>query len=299
MGLIEGNKATYKVNNYITYELDDGELVVMHNKGIVKITDSRMKELIMNWDEALIKETSNYYLKKLFQSDFKAAVEFLISNYILIEEPEINYNLKNIYLITNSKEVYDLSDNIFDSKVSNLAYQKKFIAETTDYTENLLIDNYSLLIVFLNPYSKELAQTLQNHVIASEGSILLMSYVYNCNFYMDSLYFPQLKNPCHLCHMGHIEAQLRINSTGNITYQQIIDSIYFNKPNFPIYSVLSKNNIMNIATLLSNKISKFITLENGELIYPEELQECFMLDLQTNKMQTDYSLHWELCDCYE
>jgi McbB family protein len=284
----------YKISDFIYYELNEETLVVMHNKGIVKIKENRMKNSIKEWDKNLHREISKNKISEIFGEDSEAALNFMLDNHILEINREVNFDLNKIRILTNSNVVAELIENtiIKDMRVpSTIA--------TIDESSHLDIENDALYVVFLNPYNKQLAAMIDSQIKKNKNSILLMSYVYNNNFYMDSFYFPPLYNPCHMCHMGHIESQLRINTDGNITYQHIIDSIYLEEPNFSVNTVLTQNNMINIVALLGNKMNKFITLDHGNLIFPEEWHECTMFDLQTNKIHTDFSLHWELCDCYE
>lgn len=284
----------YKISDFIYYELNEETLIVMHRNGIVKVKERRLKNSIKEWDINLQKEISKEKIIEIFGKDFEAALDFMLNNYILEEKKEVNFSVNRIVILTNNDLVATLIENTI---IKDLIVPNTIV--TIDDNSEFNIENNALYVVFLNPYNKQLATKINNQIKKNKESILLMTYVYNNNFYMDSFYFPPLYNPCHLCHIGHIESQLRVNTDGNITYQQIIDSIYLEQPSFSVNTVLTQNNIINIVALLSNKITKFIALENGNLIFPEEWHECTMLDLQTNKIHTDFSLHWELCDCYE
>lgn len=286
----------YRINNFVCHELDEETIVVMHNKGIVKVKEPRLKNCIKNWDLHNQKNIDDQSIEHIFQQDYAGALAFMLDNYILEEEVEVNYSINKVTFLTNNGQVGDL---VNQTMLAELPLPKKIEFLDNDGNQEFASETDCLYIVFLNPYNKKLAARIRDTIMNSKNSLLLMSYVYNNNFYIDSLYFPELHNPCHLCHIGHIESQLRINTDEGITYQQIIDSLYFEDANFSIHGVLTKNNILNIVTLLSNKVSKFILFEHGFLIFPEEMHECLMLDLQTNKVYTDYSLHWELCDCYE
>lgn len=284
----------YKISDFIYYELNEETLIVMHRNGIVKVKERRLKNSIKEWDINLQKEISKEKIIEIFGKDFEAALDFMLNNYILEKKKEVNFSVNRIVILTNNDIVATLIENTI---INDLIVPSTIV--TIDDNSEFNIENNALYVVFLNPYNKQLATKINNQIKKNKESILLMTYVYNNNFYMDSFYFPPLYNPCHLCHIGHIESQLRVNTDGNITYQQIIDSIYLEQPSFSVNTVLTQNNIINIVALLSNKITKFIALENGNLIFPEEWHECTMLDLQTNKIHTDFSLHWELCDCYE
>jgi len=294
--LIGSMKKTYTLNNFIIYQTNLTELVLMHNYGIVKIKEPRLIEIIKTWDNTNQKIVSEKELIDTFKEDYLSAVGFLEENYVFIEKSHMNFSLQKCIFLSNSEELLNVSKNfLFEDEDIN----GRIVNLNQEKSDMLLSENNTLYIAFLNPYSKRLANEINNIVKQSEDSILLMSYTYNNNFYMDSLYFPQKSNPCHFCHIGHIESQLRVDSTGNISYQQIIDSIYMDEPKFQIHTPLNNNNVLNIISLLSNKINKYFTLNNGNVIHNEELHECSVLDLQTNKYYRDYSLHWELCDCYE
>lgn len=286
----------YKINNFVIHEIDNSTLVVIHIKGIVKINEKRMIELIKKWDLNNQKSITETNIKDIFKEDYKAALNFMTDNFIIEKEKKINYSIKRVTFITNNQMISQFIDY---SMLEDVALPTKSQMIMHDKIDSSIFENDCLHIVFLNPYNKKLAAQIRDHAKSKENSMLLMTYVYNNNFYMDSLYFPKLYNPCHLCHIGHIESQLRVNTDGGVTYQQIIDSIYLEESNFSVHTPLTKNNILNITTMISNKLSKFILMEKGLLIFPEEFHECKMIELETNNIFTDYSLHWELCDCYE
>ncbi|WP_419890815.1 McbB family protein [Paenibacillus xylanexedens] len=296
--MITEEYTTYTLNNFVIYEINSNELVLMHNYGIVKIKEARLIEEIKKWDNNNIKSVHEKELMDVFQEDYSNAISFLENNYIFITKEEVNFSIEKCVFLSNNDEILKVSrEFLFENQ-----NMKNSIINLNEQSNSTLLsekNSNTLYVVFMNPYSKEIASKITSLVRRSQNSILLMSYTYNNNFYIDSLYSPQASNPCHFCHIGHIESQLRVDSTGNISYQQIIDSIYKDEPKFKVHTPLNKNNILNILSLLSNKISKYFALENGRIIHNEELHECSVFDLQTNNYYTDYSLHWELCDCYE
>ncbi|MCE5168299.1 McbB family protein [Paenibacillus profundus] len=286
----------YKINNFIIHEIEVETTVVIHTKGIVKIKEERLGGLIKKWDLSNQKSITEAEIKSVFKEDFEAALSFMIDNYIIEKEIKVNYSINKLVFLSNNQCMSQFFDFCVNEEIT-LPKKNQLIIDRIN--DSSIIENDCLYVVFLNPYNKKLASQIRDCIKSRKNSLLLMTYVYNNSFYMDSLYFPTLYNPCHLCHIGHIESQLRVNTNGGITYQQIIDSIYLEESNFSIHTPLTKNNILNIATMLSNKLSKFIFLEKGLLIYPEELHECHMIELETNNVYSDYALHWELCDCYE
>lgn len=288
----------YSINNFVIHELvNEDSLVILNTRGIVKIKEHRLAKLIRDWDGNSLSHVFEDTLKKVFSEDFENALKFMLNNSILEEEKQVNFLVEKIMYISNNEKLNEFMKSVYSDELK-LPKQIKFI-DTESSVSHLCSEERCLYIIFLNPYNKRIAASIRDSIKINGSSLLMMSYVYNNNFYMDSLYFPSLYTPCHLCHIGHIESQLRVNTNGSISYQQIIDSIYLENPNFSIETPLSQNNILNIATITSNRVSKIILFENGLLVFPEELHECLMLDLQNNQVHRDYSLYWELCDCYE
>ena len=53
--MITEEYTTYTLNNFVIYEINSNELVLMHNYGIVKIKEARLIEEIKKWDNNNIK----------------------------------------------------------------------------------------------------------------------------------------------------------------------------------------------------------------------------------------------------
>lgn len=87
---------------------------------------------------------------------------------------------------------------------------------------------------------------------------LMMSYIYNNKFYMDSLYNRNWCNPCHCCHIGHIESHMRIGSAENLTYQQVVDILYSLDQNIEIGVPLTNAQRIIIAACLVKRIQLLI-----------------------------------------
>lgn len=67
---------------------------------------------------------------------------------------------------------------------SELTTNVKYVSESSE----IHISEGELLVAFLNPYNKSIAQSVMNALNQSENTLLLMSYIYNNKFYIDPLY---------------------------------------------------------------------------------------------------------------
>lgn len=168
----------------------------MHNYGIVKIKEARLIEEIKKWDNNNIKSVHEKELMDVFQEDYSNAIAFLESNYIFITKEEVNFSIEKCVFLSNNDEILKVSQEfLFENQ-----NMKNSIVNLNEESNSTLLsekNSNTLYVVFMNPYSKEIANKITSLVRKSENSILLMSYTYNNNFYIDSLYSPQAFNPCH------------------------------------------------------------------------------------------------------
>jgi McbB family protein len=285
----------YSINDYVYYEFNEEELILQNSYGIVRIYNEKMKDFIKGVENNLQINIDESELKKIFLDDYKDAIRFLLEYRIIQEKKKINFNVNKIYFYTNNKLVDEIMKPVLQNEFNIL--NPTTLQDISKIKQNL--DDQDLLIVFLNPYDKRFAKEIRDMMITSGKGYLLLSYCYNQSFYMDTLFNSEWKNPCHLCHIEHIESSLRINTTGNITYQDVIDSLYSEYSSFPVQYSLSYSQALNITTLIMNQINKFIMLNDSSTIFPEEFHQAIKLDLNTLSMIKDTSYHWELCDCYE
>ncbi|WP_342478705.1 McbB family protein [Paenibacillus sp. FSL H7-0350] len=284
----------YKINKYILFRLEDGKIVVQNQDSIVTITEPSLIALLVNWDEDQIESTSDEKLKEIFHDDTIEAINFLKDYFIIIEERPKTVNVKKLIIASN--------DSLTSLKIYELLHE--------DYKKNINVELYSvddlpeceeneLTIVFLNPYNKKIAKRIVERQNRMENSMLLCTYIYHNNFYMDCLFSPSWKVPCHQCHMGHIESTGLVEENQGLTYQNMIDSLYSENENFMVQvpiTAIQNNNIINV---IVNNVSSFLGNMNTTNFHKEDLTTCSLLDLKTLKKYKDTSIHWELCNCYE
>ncbi|KOR94821.1 McbB family protein [Geobacillus stearothermophilus] len=292
------DKTYYKLNQYVLHELETGEIVLQNAKGIVRINEPRLKNFVKKWDEYGNSLLPYEEFEETFGEDTKEALIFLKTYQIIEEKVKPNLGIKRIRLYTNNPEVGLYIKQILETDYRH-ALEISSLCDKHLESEQIIVENGDLVVVFLNPYNRKKAREIRDRVKGFEQSFLLFTYVYNYTFYMDALYNGFLKSPCHICHISYIESQIRISNQGNITYQHMIDSLYAERPSFPITTPLTQNNIFNIVTQITNRISKLILLDETPVVHAEAFLESSMFDLITKELHTDNPIHWELCDCYE
>jgi len=286
----------YIVNSFVYHELPNGEIVVQNRFGIVKVKETRMIRIIKEWDRKTGCIVDDETLYKIFRGDSEIATKFLLQHGIIQKSEPMNFNINRLVFFSNHSDILKLIEKILLNDYSSRV--KVEIHCLDDFSKDL-ISSHSCSLVFMNPYCKSTAKRIRDTIKDIPNSYVLMSYVYNNKYYIDSLYCGSWRNPCHLCHIGYIESQLRINTSGNITYQQMIDSLYHEDPSFKVEAALSINQQLNSVTQLFNRFEKLISLDTSKVVFPEEFHEFVVMDLETKEVHVDTSMHWEMCDCYE
>ncbi|MCF6136513.1 McbB family protein [Pseudalkalibacillus berkeleyi] len=287
-------KQTYIINKFIYHVLSNGEAVIQTQSGMVRTDNVDMMRLIETWDQKNQTIANLEEFKSAFGADYIDAIEFLESYRIIEEMKEKKLDIDRLSIISNHSEILTLLH-----KTIQTDYGKYSDVNVYDIDSIKPSQEKELSIVFLNPYNKALGLELRNRQMKSTNSIMLMSYVYESNFYIDCLYSPDWKTPCHQCHMGHIETQSLVADSDTMTYQQMVSSLYAVDQNFKIEIPMTGTQQMNIVTLISNKLNQFMNDYHTSKLHPEEMSDCTLLDLKTMKSYKDTSIHWELCDCYE
>ncbi|GAB3808704.1 McbB family protein [Virgibacillus kimchii] len=290
----------YQVSNYIYHELPNNDLVVQSKEGIIQIQEPTLKDIIKDWDERNNSIITTEEINHLFQSEEIAAkaLNFLLNYKIITEKSLPNFDIKKINLYTNNKQferqVYALFKNDYSSKAE---------ITSSSFAENIDVNDNDLLIVFLNPYSRKEAKKIIDSVNKAEDAVLLLSYVYNNTIYVDCLYSKSWYKPCHFCHMGHIETQLRINHNNSMTYQQMIDSLYHEDSSFRVESPLIVSDLYLLGIVIDRVVSSFILRDKDQPLYNheslEDLNYSYAINLKTKQISSDISIHWEMCNCYE
>ncbi|MCC2251894.1 McbB family protein [Virgibacillus sp. AGTR] len=293
-----------KVRKFIYYEISSsGDVIVQNDSGIVKITDKGVIKLISELEKNSNRYINADYIQKLFPETSDDVIRFLIK-YGIFEKPSFyNFNIEKLHFLSNDPKIGELTDYVLKEHTRNYEYTfSKDISITLDKKISLLnqkCPKKTFWLIFLNPYSKKEAKKIRDTFLNDENSYLVISYIYNNSFYIDSIYSSEWKSPCHLCQIGWTESELRDNVAESINYQKIIDILYGEIEELKIGFPLSASQTVNITSQLSNHVLQHIGSERNSMINPIQLGEGFVMDLKTFKSQTDTTIHWELCDCYE
>lgn len=286
--------STYSISKYIIFELRNGEAVVQNQDSIVIINNKIMIDLLKYWDTKQVRRVNKDEIKVYFNEDIDDAIEFMKQYQILKEEKPKKLDINKISIYSNHNDVALMLEKIVKED-----YKDRINIHLLSSLDDEKATDDELLLAFLNPYSKKLGKQIMRRQSISDNSKLILSYVYNSNFYIDCLYSSEWKVPCHNCHIGHIEAQSYLEEDTNMTYQQIIDLLYSVDEDFKVEIPLSGLQKINITRLLLNKLNKYINDFNVSKLHPAEITTCTLMDLSSLKIYEDTSIHWELCDCYE
>ncbi|MBE1553291.1 McbB family protein [Sporosarcina limicola] len=301
MTIIEGVmkiKSQLKLNQYISFELPGGELIVQNSQGVSRITDSRLKAFLLEWDSKSNSLIEYNDIHVYMGEETSAAVDFLKSLLVITDFTPPNLGIDTISFYTNNDNIGSLLKNVLDEDYSpflkcNYIYDEKLNINHFDTNSN------ELIVVFMNPYNRKFAKEIRDLISQKKDTFLIFSYTYNSSFYIDSLYNGFFKSPCHICHISYIESQLRITNGENITYQQMVDSLYADNNYYQIETPLNFNGNLNVATQLTNRIGDLFLADINTVIHPEAFNESSVYNLITKKVHKDNPIHWEMCDCYE
>lgn len=291
----------FRINNFVYHELPNKHIVVQTKHGIVRITNDIMINFVKLIDNSQEYRYCDFLdVKNHFGSNVEKAIEFLINYKIIDYEIGFNFKIKGINVLSNDRKYL----NTFEYIGSEDFEQRDLHLSFLDLNESIdmQFNDDELLCCFLNPYDKNLAKEIVKNV-KTNNNVLLMSYTYNNNIYIDNLYRFQWKNPCHLCNIGNLETQLRMQIDGNLTYQQIIDALYHEDAHFKTELKLSNKDILCLISEIYKKFDQFIFRDNPKIDLTlqsgHNINESTLIDLKSNNICRDFSIHWELCDCYE
>ncbi|MED4129438.1 McbB family protein [Shouchella miscanthi] len=285
------NSYKYDVNNFLCFEIED-YLILQNESGVVRVEDKRLIDFLKNLDVENSIHLCEQEVSTVFPEEYSEVIKFLERYNVISPVKKLNFNIQGISFYANNVNVISKMEDILNG-ISEV--KSNMIDNIDDYVPS----DDELLVVFLNPYSKKHAKRIRDMVINFDHHYLLFTYVYNNALYIDPIYSSSFKNPCHLCHIENIEAQLRINTTGNITYQHMIDSLYSEINNFKVERPLTNLDVLNIVSQIGNRLERLVTLKKSNIVFMEEYQHFFCMDLDNKNFFKDNSLHWELCDCYE
>lgn len=287
----------YEFNKYLIYEMPNGEVVIQNDQSIVKVFNDEMKNFLLKNDTSYKKEVNLDELKHTFGENFEEAIKFMLKYKIIQEEQKLDFKIKSLTFISNSEKVISLFNKVYEDE-----YSKKIPLHIINLNESetFTINENSCVVVFLNPYNKKVAKKIKDLIDDTHNTMLITSYTYNNNFYIDCLYNKDWKNPCHFCHIGFLESKLR-SDEGHLSYQQLIDMIYEEDNRFSIETPINERKGMIISILLHEWINKYINnqRDNSSYLYLDEYLNCLSYNFDNNAKNIDTAIHWELCDCYE
>ncbi|WP_419242205.1 McbB family protein (plasmid) [Pediococcus pentosaceus] len=281
----------YKILPFFLFE--GKEKLVQTDNGIVVIKDPKLGELIKKWDTTHKRYLYTDELEKIFSTRTSELIEFLLSNRLLQKNSKKTLKIDKIIIFSDNEQIENQISEYLKSEFPVFPIQ---IIHTIEQIESL--NQNDLLLVSLTKYSFEIAEIIRRKTMKF-NNLLLFGHVYAGNYYIDNFYKKEWFLPCHKCIMGNLQAQLRMNNFGEETYQSVLDQIYKTDENIIISKNLYAHQKSLIALALFEKVEHFIGNGDFSDINPEKISMVTMIDLNENKLSEDFSIHWELCDCYE
>ncbi len=285
------------INKFIMYPLKE-TLIIQTPTGIIKVSDTRMIEIIKNWDINSVRKYTKSEFKYLFEDETEDAISFLEDYQIIEKEKENEVNIKGITIIAEENENYIVE--LLLERLTN-QYQNRLSIKTVsqnNFTSELFEDQF--IIYIQTNYNKKRVKEFKEIQRKLNNSVTLMGYTYSSNFYLDCLYDPKWKLPCHNCHLGHIQSNFYSGEENEMSYQMMVELLYQESEDAFIRGIpLTSLQEMNIACLVLNKVIGYLGDLNRLSIHPQDLNKSTMLNLKTLKKYEDTAIFWEMCDCYE
>lgn len=292
MNQLESNQ--YVVKPFILHTMHDGSLVVQSKNGIFRLYDNSIIKVVKTLSNKTGEKFSLGWIKDQRVNNPEKVLDFLIWNNILKGIEEYNFKIRNINFLSSNKVIEELVSYSFKDLKEFKVYNNQ-----KDFLNRIGENETEFFFVFLNPLNKENSRDLRNVFMNSSNSLSIISYIYNNHLYIDSLYSPKWKLPCHLCNLELIESEHRIGLGDRITYQQVVDELFIEDCTFSIEMACEPRHELNIATQICNRIEKLITYRDYEKVNTDDFTKGVFLNLKSNKMSQGSTHHWELCDCYE
>lgn len=288
---------TYKVKSYIAFITPTKEAILQNNRGIIKIKNNDLIKFLLLINEKKIKEITLEYISTFISSP-EAAIDFLLK-YEVIERPSFyNFDIHKVRFISNNMAIGEKTSEVLKNTVEN--YEYTFSSNPSSFISSNMIDDLKTVwIVFMNPYSKNEAKKVRDLFLEKENQYLLIAYIYNNNFYVDSIYSAEWKTPCHLCQFSWVEAELRGFPSEGMNYQRLVEELYDESEDFEINLPTNSVQTINIVSQLSTRIIELIGAEKHLTSNQSTFAEGLVMNLKNFKTFTDSTVHWELCNCYE
>lgn len=291
------NKSNYYiVNPFVIHKLPNSDIVIQNKHGIISIVEKKMKNMLQKVEDESIEKILIEKIIDIFGENAETAIQFLLDNRIFKINQSSNFNITGISFFSNNSSIDKLISRAFEN---NKEVWHGYGNDVESYIESIQQNQKQLYVVFLNPYDKVLARKLRNLFKDNANTYSIITYVYNSHLYIDAIYSSVWKSPCHLCHLGYIESELRLGSHQKITYQQIVDYLFIEDQYFKPEMPLDFSSALNISTQIINRIEKLVGLQSEIQINLEEYTKGVVMDIKTREFYLDTTHHWELCDCYE
>ncbi|GEK35598.1 McbB family protein [Kurthia sibirica] len=277
----------YKINPYLLYNTKDNHNIIQTKENSLILNSQPLIDFLKFLEVNNIDIISMNEIKNFFDNEEEFSekiVDFLCKNEIFKENIQKKISFESINIISNEN-----IGHIFS----------KFLKVKNSYTVQELLNKKKILeddcltLIILNPFNlnhlKEILEVIRNY----ENLICKVVFPYNNSIYISNYYSKKWNNPCPICFISSLEAQLRGNINGDLTwnFQMIMDLIYEEKLEFEYDGLLEEKDyipVINILLrdMLNNKLSS-----NIDKVYKISLRDYFI--------DTDIAYYWEVCDCYE
>lgn len=288
-------KEKYIINKYLMYPIEE-HLIIQTPTGITKVSDNRMIDLIKKWDINSVQQFTKDELNYLFEEETEDAINFLENYRIIEKEREKEVDINGITIISEDSFIDELILERLTNQYQNRLPIKR--VSSNSFSNEILEDQFIIYIQTM--YDKKRVKEFLEVQKGLKNSVTLMGYTYSTKFYLDCLYDPKWKQPCHNCHLGHIQSNFYSEEEIEMSYQMMIELLYQESEDAFIRGIpLTALQEINIACLILNKVTGYLGDLNESLIHPQNLNKSTMFDLITLKKYEDTSIFWEMCDCYE
>lgn len=279
----------YNITPYLLYSTKESYNIVQTKENSLVINSQPLIEFLEFLEEEQLSSITKNEIKAFFNDDEKFTekiVNFLCENEIFRQNIEKKLSLESINVISN--EEIDLKNFL-----GNLLKVKNFYTVQELVNERKIVEDSSLILIILNPFNlsnlKEVLKVLADH----ENLIYKVIFPYNNSIYISNYYSKAWNNPCPICFISSLEAQLRGNINGDISwnFQMIMDLIYEEKLDFEYNGLLEEQDYVPAINILLKDMLNANIASNIDKVYKISLADYFI--------DSDIAYYWEMCDCYE
>ncbi|MCL2249526.1 MAG: McbB family protein [Oscillospiraceae bacterium] len=278
----------YKVKPFLLFDLNDGALL-QNNEVTIHLKKQSMIKFLRELQEDRTIINSQLSIGEHFPNNAEHAVQFLLTNKVIFEEIKPTFNFTDIIVYSNSQMFIEIFEFLAKGSLENVRFDSfedgKF--DFRDFHED------SLVILFFNPLELRIYEKTVE-TIRKIGCAVKVIFYYNHSIYMSNFHKKKWYNPCPKCFFYVIEAQLRgaSKSHGSVNFQTLIDILYLHETNFKIECILNPLRLLGVMNELLNQITSPNNINSFVNIVHE-------FSLESSYENSDYSYHFEMCDCYE